>query len=389
MKLLVTTTDDLFVQVDVHEDMALRDLRVLLEAETQIPAGQQQLQFRGTLLTNDTKTLKEYNITNDDALVLLRQPLQPAAAFRTPTAPTEPAPEASDDDLMRYLDSANPQLAYQARQNPEIKKELLAKFRQNQRELRILQTDPMSPEAQEIIAKMIRQQNIEQSYHSALENNPEFFGQVPMLYIRCEINKFEAKAFIDTGAQSSIMSAKFAEASNLMHLVDERFVGVAKGVGESKIIGRIHGTELVVAGGQIMCSFNVLSELDVDMIIGLDILRRHQATIDLARDVLVISGLETPFLKEHEINKLSSQSLAKASAAASSTAAVRAAAASPSQGKSSGASGTSKSTGPSAQFSEDAIRTLIGFGVTREQAIKTLQAAGGNVELAASLIFDL
>ncbi|KAJ1981493.1 DNA damage-inducible protein 1 [Dimargaris verticillata] len=389
MKLLVTTTDDLFVQVEVHEDMPLRDLRALLETETRIPAGQQQLQFRGTMLVDDTKTLKDYNIANDDALVMLRLPMQPAAAFRAPTAPSEPAPEASDEDLIRYLESANPQLAHQAKQSPEIKKELLARFRQNQRDMRILQTDPTSPEAQEIIAKMIRQQNIEQSYHSAMENNPEFFGQVPMLYIRCEINKFEAKAFIDTGAQSSIMSAKFADASNLMHLVDERFVGVAKGVGETKIIGRIHGTELVVAGGQIMCSFNVLSELDVDMIIGLDILRRHQATIDLARDVLVISGIEAPFLKEHEINKLSSASLAKASAAASSTAAVRAAAASPSQGTSTGGRGPSNSTGPSTQFSENAIQTLMGFGITREQAIKTLQAAGGNVDLAASLIFDM
>jgi len=66
------------------------------------------------------------------------------------------------------------------------------------------------------------------------------FGTVCMLYINASINKVPIQAFVDSGAQSTVMSIACAERCGVMRLVDTRFAGMAVGVGTSKIVGRVH-----------------------------------------------------------------------------------------------------------------------------------------------------
>ena len=64
--------------------------------------------------------------------------------------------------------------------------------------------------------------------------------QVDMLYINLDINRHNVAAFVDSGAQMTIIGQATAGRLGLLHLVDRRFAGVAKGVGTGKILGRIH-----------------------------------------------------------------------------------------------------------------------------------------------------
>lgn len=79
-----------------------------------------------------------------------------------------------------------------------------------------------------------------------------------MLYINASINKVPIQAFVDSGAQSTIMSQSLAERCNLMRLVDKRQAGTAVGVGTCKILGRIHAAEIEIEKKFITCSFTVI-----------------------------------------------------------------------------------------------------------------------------------
>ena len=68
-----------------------------------------------------------------------------------------------------------------------------------------------------------------------------------MLYVDMTANNEPLKVFVDSGAQMTIMTQTCAEKCNLMRLVDKRWAGMAVGVGQSKIIGRIHACNLKVS----------------------------------------------------------------------------------------------------------------------------------------------
>ncbi|KAI9467045.1 hypothetical protein BJY52DRAFT_41471 [Lactarius psammicola] len=135
---------------------------------------------------------------------------------------------------------------------------------------------------------------------------------------------------------------------------------------------------------------------NVDLLFGLDMLKAHQACIDLEKNVLRIQGREVGFLSEHELPEKSRVVEEVLEAPVPSATPQRASGdgfsgsgrtlgASPAAGPS--RSRAPQTSVPAQRYSERDIRILMDLGVSREVAISTLDAAGGNVDAAASLLF--
>jgi DNA damage-inducible protein 1 len=164
--------------------------------------------------------------------------------------------------------------------------------------------DPLDPEFQRKMYEAIQQQNIQENLEHAMEHSPEVFGTVDMLYVDMTVNGEPVKAFIDSGAQTTIMTRPCAEKCRIMRLMDKRFAGKAVGVGSASILGRIHTCSLKVADQFITTSVTVLDQKDgPQFIFGLDNLKRHQCCIDLASGQLKVGScnVDLPFLPSHQV----------------------------------------------------------------------------------------
>lgn len=60
-----------------------------------------------------------------------------------------------------------------------------------------------------------RQHNIEENMTIAMEEAPESFGQVVMLYINCKVNGHPVKAFVDSGSNVLLIIINL----NIVHLI--------------------------------------------------------------------------------------------------------------------------------------------------------------------------
>ncbi|XP_045624594.1 protein DDI1 homolog 2 isoform X2 [Procambarus clarkii] len=349
-----------------------------------------------------------------------------------------------DPAVIRDMLMANPeQLALLRHNNPKLAEALtsgdLEKFAsvlreqqeirrdREQQRIRLLTADPFDMEAQRLIANEIQQENINANMEAAMEYNPESFGTVHMLYINCKVNGHDVKAFIDSGAQTTIMSQACAERCNIMRLVDTRWAGIAKGVGTQKIIGRVHMGQIQIERDFLASSFSILEEQPMDMLLGLDMLKRHQMCIDLKNNKLHIgtTGTATTFLSESELpdcarlTPLSEEEVRRQSERAAKESEDRALAEALAA---SAREGTGVGTGPSASgtsqgqefpsssaappkavaasgasgmdtasehdhFSESDVQEIIQIGFTRIQAVEELRRQNGNKTQAIAALF--
>ncbi|XP_062079069.1 protein DNA-DAMAGE INDUCIBLE 1 [Humulus lupulus] len=409
MKITVMSTNDNIVTLDVDPHETVENVKALLEVETHVPLQQQQLLYNGREIRNSDK-LSGVGVKDDDLLMMVPNAASGGTASSNGLGmnPDGSAanPEAfqrhirSDSNMMAQLFQSDPDLA-QAISGDNINRlqELLRDRhrqrsdmrRQQDEELALLYADPFDVEAQKKIEAAIQQKGIDENWAAALEHNPEAFARVVMLYVDMEVNGVPLKAFVDSGAQSTIISKSCAERCGLLRLLDRRYKGIALGVGQSEILGKIHVAPIKIGNIFYHCSFMVLDQPNMEFLFGLDMLRKHQCSIDLKDNVLRVGGGEVavPFLQEKDIPShfLDEQRLAKE--ASSSGAGGTSGTADGSKNASPGAQSSGGAHGGTTQGSdfESKISKLVELGFGREAVIEALKLCNGNEDQAAGFLF--
>ena len=109
-------------------------------------------------------------------------------------------------------------------------------------------------------------------------------------YIQCKVNKHNVKALIDTGGFTSIMSEKCAEQCGILHLADADSALEVSGAGNNKQGCYVHLCCFKVGNLRLHSKFLILKDFKVDMLLGIDTLRRYQCCINLTDDSILFQS---------------------------------------------------------------------------------------------------
>ncbi|PQQ15948.1 DNA damage-inducible protein 1 [Prunus yedoensis var. nudiflora] len=402
MKITVMTAGEQILNLDVDPHETVENVKALLEVETRVLLQQQQLLYNGREMRNSEK-LSALGVKDEDLLMMVSNAAPSASANALSFNPDGSAvnPGAfqqhikNDSNLIAQLFQSDPDLAQVIlgndlnrlqellRQRHRQKSELR---RQQDEELALLYADPFDVEAQKKIEAAIRQKGIDENWAAALEHNPEAFARVVMLYVDMEVNGVPLKAFVDSGAQSTIISKSCAERCG------STLQGYCSWSWSIRDIGsRIHVAPIKIGNIFYPCSFLVLDAPNMEFLFGLDMLRKHQCIIDLKDSVLRVGGGEVsvPFLQEKDIPSRFLDEERFAKEASSSGAPVTSGTAdtsknSPSGGQSSGSARSNPTEGP--DF-EAKVAKLVELGFGRDAVIQALKFFDCNEEQAAGYLF--
>jgi len=335
---------------------------------------------------------------------------------------------AEHDNLLPQILSADPELGESLTTRDAGKVRMLMMKRamkqhksifQRDQELKKIWDNPDDLDNQKKIAEMIQQEEIEKAHAMAMEENPESFAQVYMLYIKLEVNGIPLKAFVDSGAQMTIMSPSCAERCGILRLMDKRYAGMASGVGTARILGKIHMVQMKLGNSFFPVSVTILENASMDVLFGLDTLKRYRCCIDLNKGCLRMEDSangcpeEVRFLSEGEIPKSEKDAgdgdgdgsgflgggpslIDAAAGGASSSTGEKMDATSDASGTSNGNDNgddrmdIANDAPPSLQrvkSLDEKLAGLVALGFTESQCRGALDACNGDAEAAANLLF--
>ncbi|XP_076343905.1 nuclear receptor-interacting protein 3-like [Tachypleus tridentatus] len=124
--------------------------------------------------------------------------------------------------------------------------------------------------------------------------------------IKCECNGVESYALINTGAMISSISMKMVEKLSLTDEIipDSTSTSITLGIPHPYIKGKVKYLDLTIGNWQQVSQFCVVEDVIPELTLGVDFLRKTQATVNFEDTFLRIGGHEgerVPFLTTREV----------------------------------------------------------------------------------------
>ncbi|KNC77850.1 hypothetical protein SARC_09705 [Sphaeroforma arctica JP610] len=224
-------------KLELGGDMELGILKLILEGDSGVEQEKMRV-FRGDQqLADDSTTLNGYGLKHTDKLSVLI----PGEIITTPTWFVRTQDNEDPATVFRHMQNDPYALAHLGQNAPvladAVKANDLAKFTENfnqaiaaqqkraadDKNMRArLAQNPNDTEAKAFMDNVARQKEVDANMHHAMEHYPEAFSQVHMLYILCKVNGHSVKAFVDSGAQMTIMNEACAKRCGIDRLLDTR-----------------------------------------------------------------------------------------------------------------------------------------------------------------------
>jgi hypothetical protein len=123
-------------------------------------------------------------------------------------------------------------------------------------------------------------------------SNPFAASSSHMATVPCTIGNICIEMLVDTGAQTSVLSLPIVRQLGLSNRLDRRYMGIAAGVGQARISGKINNVVCAFGVGHVefLMDFIVLDIKDSLVILGLDQMRKYKCLVDMEHEKLIFGG---------------------------------------------------------------------------------------------------
>ena len=147
-----------------------------------------------------------------------------------------------------------------------------------------------------------KRNKIEENFKKAYECIPSSFIPSKMIYLDAKITvdnglSQDVRFLIDTGAQVSVLPINVAKALQIDDIIDEKYSGELKGVGNDMIMGKIHYLEVVLPFGMIPCSFIICKNPNLEPILGIDMMQQMGLKLDFSNRTINFSTYQNEGFK--------------------------------------------------------------------------------------------